>query len=118
MFQFILLDILFVAVGTLVYIFVRALPRVEEEPVGEDTRGVIERWIASELPERFDAFLNTVLFKTLRKAKVWVMKIDNSVTKHLATLKPENGAEQKPDFKEITGGGDVAKTAEAGDTTK
>lgn len=100
MLQFILTDIFMLSFGALIYIFLHALPRIEESPertVREKT--LIERWITSELPEKFDAIFNNFLLKFLRKLKVWALKIENIIASHLKRVTPVN--EEKPSFKEV-----------------
>ena|SRR3989344_2448009 len=112
MFPFILTNILLVSVGIVLYVMARTLPRIEGNGA-EDKKGMLERWIASEIPEKFDAALNSFLFKFLRRAKVAVLKVDNSISGRLQKMKPENGNGKAPaiDFKEISsqnkGGGEV-----------
>lgn len=102
--QFILTNILLISVGAILVIMIRALPRLSEEE-SKAKASLIERWIASELPEKLDLAMNNFMVKFLRKSKVWIMKIDNELTKHLKKIKPEtNGnGKPKPDFKEMMG---------------
>ncbi|MDP2599013.1 MAG: hypothetical protein Q8P49_04235 [Candidatus Liptonbacteria bacterium] len=105
MFQFILTNILLVSVGAILYVSVRTLPRIEESGAVEK-KGILDRWIASEIPERIDVALNNFLFKFLKKLRVALLKADNSVGERLKKIKPENGAGAKAsniDFKEISG---------------
>ena len=103
-FPFVLSNILLVSVGVVLYVMARTLPRIEENG-SEDKKGMLERWIASEIPEKFDAALNSFLFKFLRKTKVAVLKVDNSISNRLQKMKPENGVNRTPplDFREISG---------------
>ena len=96
-----------ISVGAVIYIFVRALPRVELGSQSEK-KNILERWIASEIPDRVDAALNGFTVKFLRKLKVLLLKVDNTLSGHLQKIKPEaasaNGnGKPKPviDFKEI-----------------
>lgn len=85
------------------YLFARALPRVEFE---EETakKNLIERWVTSEFPEKFDAWLDGFLLKFLRKLKVLILRFDNFVGNCLKRFKAENqNGNHKTDFKEITG---------------
>ena len=92
-----------VSLSTVLYLVVRAMPRIEEEP-SADRRSFLERWGHSHIPEKVDAVFNSFLLKLLRKFKVLVLKMDNSLAKHLQKVKPEE-AGKKPsiDFKEIAG---------------
>ncbi|MBU6500979.1 MAG: hypothetical protein KGJ89_02535 [Patescibacteria group bacterium] len=103
--QFIFTNIFMISLGTILYVAVRTLPRIEMS--GEDKKGIMERWLASELPEKVDVAMNGFLVKFLRKLKILLLKVDNSLSGHLRKIRPENtGANaQKPaiDFKEISG---------------
>lgn len=108
MLQFIVTDVLMVSLGAILYLAVRTLPRVEEN-LPSEKKGIFERWIASEVPEKIDVAINGFLAKLLRKIKVLLLKVDNSLSGHLQKIKPEglngNGGDKaKPtiDFKEIT----------------
>ena len=94
------------SVGVILYVAVRTLPRIEE-PAPEEKKGLLERWIASEVPEKLDAVLNGFLVKFLRKLKVFLLKIDNSLSSHLRKIRPETNPIEKTkpniDFSEISG---------------
>jgi len=103
MFTFIVTNIFLLALATILFLAIRALPRIEE-PEEVVKQNVIERWLTSGVPEKLDAALNAFLAKTLRKSKVLVLRVDNYVTKQLKRVTHENGnGKPKPDFKEITG---------------
>ena len=71
---------------------VRALPRIEEkEEKAWVRRSLFERWMVSELPERADLYLSSLLAKWLRKLKVFLLKTDNMLSEHLKKRKPHNG---------------------------
>lgn len=99
--EFIFTIILMVCLGTVLYLTVQALPRIEEVPLNE--KGFLERWATSEMPEKIDAAFNNFLLKFLRKLKVMVLKFDNSLSKHLQKVKPEADKRPAIDFKEISG---------------
>jgi len=104
-FEFVITNILMVSLGTILYLVVRALPRIDEEPATEK-KGIFERLVTSEIPEKVDAAINSFLVKVLRRIKVLILKIDNSISSRLKKIKSEeNGGAAKPiiDFKEITG---------------
>ena len=101
MVEFIFTMVLMVCLSSVLYLMVRALPRVAEESA--ERNSILDRWAHSEIPERVDAVLNNFLVKFLRKVKVVVLKLDNTIAGHLQKVKPED--EKKPliDFKEIAG---------------
>lgn len=97
-------SVLMVSLSGVLYLVVRALPRIAEEPGGGQGGGLAERWKRSELPEKVDAFLNGFLLKFLRKLKVMVLKLDNALSHHLQKVKPNgDGNKASIDFKEIAG---------------
>jgi hypothetical protein len=103
MLQFILTSILMIAMGTVLYLLVRAMPRIGEQESSIKS-GIVARWMASEIPEKIDYALNNFLLKFLRKLKVSILKFDNVVTKKLHNIKSENeNGKPKIDFRDITG---------------
>ncbi len=88
MFQFIVTNILMVSLGTVLYLAVRTLPRIEEA-ASPEKRGFLERWVTSEMPEKIDVILNSFLLKFLRRMRVAVMKLDNTLTGQLKKIQPE-----------------------------
>ncbi len=104
MVEFVFLLILMVCLGTVLYITVRALPRIEESGTDADAKNAFERWAHSEFPEKIDAAFNNFVLKFLRRAKVVVLRMDNSIAKGLRKVQPqENRANTNIDFKEISG---------------
>jgi len=106
--EFIFTIILMVCLGTVLYLTVQALPRIEEVP--SDEKGFLERWAHSEVPEKIDAAFNNFLAKFLRRTKVLILKLDNTLAKHLQKIKPEEDKRPNIDFKEISGQGDKKGT--------
>lgn len=106
MISFALNLILMAALGAILYLVARTLPRISETPEGNGRNGkmkLLERWVVSEIPEKVDEWLSDFLIKTLRKLKVVLMKVDNNLTSHLRRIKPQNGKSETNgrDFKEI-----------------
>ena len=100
--EFIFTTILMICLGTVLYLTVLALPRIEEVP-GEK-KGFFDRWAHSEIPEKIDAALNSYLLKFLRKVKVFILKLDNTLGKHVQKINPENKKKKSNiDFKQISG---------------
>ncbi len=115
MIEFIFSLILMLCLGAVLYIMVRALPRLEEAPEGEGTKSVFARWAHSEFPEKIDAAFNSFVLKFLRRAKVFVLKIDNSIAKSLRKVQPpENRTNTNIDFREISGQNSEGKAKEEG----
>lgn len=106
MVEFIFTTILMLCLGTVLYLMVRALPRIEEAPVGdgEHSKSAFERWAHSEIPEKIDAAFSAFMLKFLRRVKIIVLRIDNAIAKGLRKVQlQENRANTNIDFKEIAG---------------
>jgi hypothetical protein len=111
--EFIFSLVLMVCLGAVLWIAVRALPRLEEIPGGTETKSPLERWAHSELPERIDAAMNGFFVKFLRRMKVMVLRMDNSIASGLRKVQhSENRANESIDFKEISGHNSEGKTEE------
>lgn len=96
MFAFILTNIFFLSLAGVILLVARALPRVEEDKVKKQS--ILDKFAASEIPEKFDAVLGNTMFKLLRKFKVFIMRLDNFVNKE---IKHFSNTTEKPsqDFK-------------------
>ncbi len=102
------------------YLMVRALPRVAEiDPMTDGSGGggpdssatglagghsMLDRWARSQLPEKIDEIFNSWLLKSLRKFKVFTLKLDNLISTHLRKIRrQETDKKSTIDFKEISG---------------
>jgi hypothetical protein len=100
MYDFIFQIIIMLALTLMIYLAARALPRVSELPAQPSKRDYVGE-IIKQIPfEKIDAFLNALAAKLLRKAKVFVLKIDNLISRYLNQLRTNgNGKEHfKPDL--------------------
>ncbi|MBI4992167.1 MAG: hypothetical protein HZB99_03045 [Candidatus Harrisonbacteria bacterium] len=84
------------SLGTMVYLAVRALPRVPDtdsiaEPLKEN---YIDRLIKRLPLEKADTLASSLLEKLLRKSKIVILKLDNFLTKHLQNLRSPQGADK------------------------
>jgi len=120
---FIFILVLMFSLSGVLYLMVRALPRVVDMEVAGDVisdgrvgaagataiperRGLLDRWAHSELPEKIDSAFNSWLLKFLRKFKVFTLKLDNAISKHLRKIRNESETQDKKsaiDFREISG---------------
>lgn len=95
--------LLMLALGAMLYLMVRALPRVAEEPQAKGS--FLDRWAHSEIPEKIDAAFNGFLVKFLRRVKVFALKFDNAVSAGLrkaAAEEKEKDKKQGFELKDIT----------------
>ena len=84
MYELILQLVLMLSVAVIVYLMAVAIPRVEETKVKNNNNGL------TNLPlEQLDDLLNSVKDKLLRRLKVFVMKMDNLISRQLNNKKEE-----------------------------
>jgi len=106
MIEYVFTTVLMFCLSAALFLMVRALPRVVEEP--SESKGLLDRWANSELPEKIDIAFNGFLFKFLRRIKIAVLKIDNGLGSQLQKMKAkEDDLERRSaiDFREIAEGG-------------
>lgn len=101
MIQLIATTALFIALSAVLLILIRSLPRVHEHGESPHRQTLIERFIASEIPERIDAFMASLTEKTLRKLKVFLLKADNTITIQLQKIRPNGNGKPKIDLSGI-----------------
>ena len=103
--MFIFTSILMVSLSAVLYLVVRALPRIAEEPAApSEPSSIAAAWKRSEIPEKIDRILNGFLFKFFRKLKVMIMKIDNTLSRNLQRMKLDEVSKKNGiDFKDIAG---------------
>lgn len=99
MIEFVLANIAMIAVGVILFVIARSLPRIGE--VETSPKSLLERWITSEVPEKLDTTFNSFAGKFLRKLRVIILKVDNAVSISLKRFKQENGNGKTLDVKEM-----------------
>lgn len=86
MLKFILDIIVVISLGAILYLFARTLPRISE--VADDTLASrIRTHRLSMYVEKVDEWLKVFFEKFLRRAKVWILKLDNTVSDRLNRFK-------------------------------
>ena len=86
-FKFILDIIIMVSFAAILFVVARVLPRVEESVSGEPE--LKTPWALKYL-ERADAHFKTSSEKFLRRVRVVLMRLDNSLSNRLARFKRDN----------------------------
>lgn len=81
------------ALGVITYLLAAALPRIDEKETVKIN--FLERMARSEIPEKIDLVLNKYLEKFLRRAKIWTLKIDNSINSFLGRVKAKEEKDAK-----------------------
>lgn len=101
--ELVFLNILLAGVGLLLFLFIRALPRMDDM-AALDRRSVFERWLTSRLPEKIDILLHALFLRTLRRIKVLTLRLDNGINQRLQRMKfagGDNIKNEKIDFKKV-----------------
>lgn len=102
MYDFIVQIVLVASLAAMIYLLARALPRVTDDQ-GVLPAGFFDR-LVDKLPlERIDISISAALEKTLRKAKILVLKLDNVINTYLEQIRrhsPAVKAAQQPNLKE------------------
>ena len=93
MYNFVLQVLIMLSLGTLVYIMARAVPRVGERVNVSSPIKYLDRLIKNIPLEKIDGFLSLTAEKSLRKLKIWILKLDNIISNHLNKFKV---VEKKP----------------------
>ncbi len=88
--SFILQILVFVSLGLIVYLLVKAAPRVGNEPLPKQVNP-FDKLMAKVPMAKIDENINSFLSKFLRKSKVVIMKIDNFINHRLGKLTKKNG---------------------------
>jgi hypothetical protein len=91
-----------VSLSFVLYLMVVALPRVAEDQNVETKKSFLDRWAHSHIPEKVDVALNTFFLKLLRRVKVFLLKLDNNLGKHLKNMKLDDASKKPIDFSDIT----------------
>lgn len=92
--SFILEIIMVASLGVVLYLFARALPRVDDVLVSPGDKKLRTHWLTVYL-EKADEWLKVVFEKFLRRVKVLLLKLDNIVSKRLNKFKKEPQKEMK-----------------------
>jgi hypothetical protein len=91
MLHFILQTLIMLALGVMIYLMAAALPRIGDE--AENAPGQMSRAMA--YIEKADEIFRGFWEKMLRRVRVWILRLDNLITKKLGRFKKEAGKESK-----------------------
>ena len=89
MYSFTLQFLIMTSLAVIIYLVARTIPRIDENIVSSrSNRSFLENFF-SKLPlEKIDLMFDNLLEKILRKVKIFVMKMDNTLTRKLSDFKP------------------------------
>lgn len=95
------LQLFFIGSASLVvYMFVRALPRVADIDKPPTIYDYFDAWLAKLPLHHVDSRLNALLFKFLKRVRVIIMKIDNHLIHHLERVR-QNGKQTENSVQEL-----------------
>ena len=98
MYNFILQTVIVVALGAMIYLVARALPRVPAPPAAGEaaprirTADILERLMARLPLQKLDAATSSFLEKFLRRVRLIVLKFDNWIHASIKKVKAANGS--------------------------
>ena len=79
MIQFIVQTLIMVSLAAILYLMAKAIPRISDEPENNPTNQ--SRVMA--YVEKLDEFVRAFLERILRQVRVWILKLDNFISKKL-----------------------------------
>lgn len=95
------LQLFFIGSASLVvYMFVRALPRVADIDKPPTIYDYFDAWLAKLPLHHVDSRLNALLFKFLKRVRVIIMKIDNHLIHYLERVR-QNGKQTENSVQEL-----------------
>ncbi len=97
MIRFIIQTLIILSLGGMLYLMAKALPRVSDEETVDHMR----HSRLMEYLEKLDELLKSFFEKALRRSRVWLLKLDNVITKKLDRFKKSGTKETKAP---LTGG--------------
>ena len=89
--KFIIQLVMMLSLGSILYIIARALPRISDDDL-KNKKTNHPHWFISYL-EKADEWLKAFSEKFLRRARVWILKLDNFVARKLSMFKKETPKE-------------------------
>jgi len=89
MYDFLLQIFFITSLAVIIYLMARSLPRVQEGEGHVTLSDYLEKWVAKLPLSKIDSSLNNRIEKFLRRIKVLVLKLDNSINRHLNKRKED-----------------------------
>ncbi|MDD5430666.1 MAG: hypothetical protein PHP03_00330 [Candidatus Pacebacteria bacterium] len=99
MYDFILQIFVMSSLAIMIYMVARNIPRVSEVNISSGRKNRVSELFERIPWHKFDAFVNSMSEKSLRKLKLFLLKADNSVNRQLKKFKSSGEKEiSKPDI--------------------
>lgn len=83
------------SLGVVLYVVVKALPRIEES---DNNSSLPEEHWAGAYIEKIDVYVKSLAEKSLRRMRVWLLRFDNYVSKKLNAFRRDEKRENKPNI--------------------
>jgi hypothetical protein len=88
MVNYLLEVLMMVSLGLILYLFARALPRVNDADLEAKPTPGLPHWVHEYL-EKIDEWILATIEKTIRRFRLWILKIDNTLSEKLKRFKRE-----------------------------
>ena len=92
MLNYLLEALIMVSLGLILYLFARALPRLDDTDLDARPKQGMPHWFIEYL-ERVDEWLLSFAEKMIRRVRLSILKIDNTLSKKLQRFKREPAKE-------------------------
>ncbi|MDD5547335.1 MAG: hypothetical protein PHN74_00295 [Candidatus Pacebacteria bacterium] len=103
MYDFLLQTFIMASLAVMIYLIAKTIPRVSELATTSEKKGFLESFFKKIPWHKIDFFLESMGEKMLRKLKVFLLRIDNVVSKRLNKFRTADN--EKANFKpDIFGG--------------
>jgi hypothetical protein len=86
--SFILQSLMMLSLGVVLYLLARALPRIDDSELNPPVRNIHHQRLTAYL-EKIDGWINYFLERFLRKLRLFLMKLDNTVSQKLGKFKKD-----------------------------
>ncbi len=93
MIRFIIQTLIMLSLGAMLYLMAKALPRIEDE--NEDAMHMHHSRVMAYV-EKLDELFKVSLEKALRRLRVWLLRLDNFISKKLNRFKKNTTKDVKP----------------------
>jgi len=96
--DFIIQSVIFVSLAVLLFLILRALPKMEELKESDTSKAEGKKYLTSINLEKADDLVGRIIEKFLRRLKIFTLRFDNVLSKTLGKIKSKSDKTDKPDF--------------------
>ncbi|GEM_PF-1152490 len=115
MYDLILQILIFLSLGTIIFIFARAVPRVTEGDGASHPVGFLDKLLRHLPLAKVDGALNSFFEKFLRRSKVAISRLDNTINSYLSRIRKtshfykNSSSEDSKEFPRVLESGEETK---------